>query len=1175
MAKNHSVFITINNEQSEYVKCLKAVDDILSNNYNFPEDVEMKVFQYAHSNININKLEVPLDGKDIGSSISLISEDIWGKNIPFYFDDSHIHLRIKYSNANDSDYLLNLHYLTLMLYKLTNAVNKKRVSVFLVPRSGEEFPFNNNGETDTNLYQIASSRLRVFIGKENQGIIYGVNDSFSEDNHNIVNALDFSKISSKFDCFPVIYLNGNINAAASQNINSEYLSAPKSGKEKNDITFKDFDINNLNYYLLLFKEGTVRKYLEQFKKTNRRERFGFANSDNPKLALVDYVFEVSAMCFADKLQSQGFDIKNYSNENENKKLNDIAASINQMSFFTFAIFSFILAYPEKISNDTDLNIFINVTENYIDLANEISSALNQLIHNSLQHSEEKICMVSFLKTISETNSQQLKIIISDLGNKTIIDTFCSKLKSEIHTLDKLQNVLGINYEDVIKSNQNLIDFIDNVEIKNFFNEFNSHSEKNIELWQLFRQNDSSAHIGLGLFSNTMKRCNASYCITTSSDYSIKSENTYSSNYETENSPLVIPGTEFKINIPIKKIADYATFSMSQLSNGKYFDNYESYAKFLNYNPYLINTSVDWTAISNAYFNNSKEALAVSVLDKFTQQLILTKIWLSMFDTIKNQHLNHLIICLDFQKINFKKGYLENSDIHREVVVKGFVNAIGIFSNMHDEEIYFAMTNLPKWMIKTFKDVLLSLSIKKFPENLQLFICEKSVQGKPEIQLHLVGSTYGEAIQNAFVLSIENGSESFGPRDFISAARLCEPFKKYIFSEQRNKIFIAPFTMFITDNGNDVNNFFKSIKNIAENELIHGEGYKISRTHTRLGNKVHTNAFFEMSFLFYRTSMANRVAFEILKDIINNQSSIDILNDTILFYGYASYSQAILTSLTNIVRIFRNSNKSKAPVYYAVYQYNLQSEADRNEITVYLNENNFGQNEVKIVQIVPISSTLTTFEKMWVKFKKDKSLSNYKLALNYSVIWVRDDVHSENKVKFPVSNPHEFMHTYTDIEKDYYIPRKRKSIETNFKNLRISGCRNVNFIISTHSVWQQPELCLDCYPQKFDEERPLIETDPTSTVPSQQINLSALSTNSKVNSDFEKRENLERILKIRGNAFYGHYKRGKNHFQIYIDTINYFAKVENDVKNWLINISSQNNKSLDLLERPCQNVIFSP
>ena len=135
----------------------------------------MKVFQYAHSNININKLEVPLDGKDIGSSISLISEDIWGKNIPFYFDDSHIHLRIKYSNANDSDYLLNLHYLTLMLYKLTNAVNKKRVSVFLVPRSGEEFPFNNNGETDTNLYQIASSRLRVFIGKENQGIIIPYN----------------------------------------------------------------------------------------------------------------------------------------------------------------------------------------------------------------------------------------------------------------------------------------------------------------------------------------------------------------------------------------------------------------------------------------------------------------------------------------------------------------------------------------------------------------------------------------------------------------------------------------------------------------------------------------------------------------------------------------------------------------------------------------------------------------------------------------------------------------------------------------------------------------------------------------------------------------------------------------------------------------------------------------
>lgn len=217
--------------------------------------------------------------------------------------------------------------------------------------------------------------------------------------------------------------------------------------------------------------------------------------------------------------------------------------------------------------------------------------------------------------------------------------------------------------------------------------------------------------------------------------------------------------------------------------------------------------------------------------------------------------------------------------------------------------------------------------------------------------------------NAFVISIENGAESFELSTYLYVVRLCKPFMELVVSDTAlDQISIAPFTMFITDSDDETNVFFKNVKTISENELIRGNGYKICNTHTRLGNKVHINSFYEMSFLFYRTIMANRVAFEIIRDMMKDGSDINIINDRILFYGYASYSQAILTSLSNIVKSYRAKKGSAADIYYAVYQYNLQSESNGDEIQVFLNDKNIGDVFVKIIQIVPISSTLTTFER---------------------------------------------------------------------------------------------------------------------------------------------------------------------------------------------------------------------
>lgn len=1162
MSSKYAIFITFKNHYNDYVESVKTLDMIFQNSLNNPVNVNIEVMKYKSNVIVANKLEEPLDGEDINSSRSVIETEKWGNNQAHFFSKAHIHLRIQYDNIDLNDYLKNLHYLSLVLCKYRNLISQRRLSVFLIPRTGCEYPFSKGNTTDTELYDAASSRLRAFVGKENQGLIYGVAQSVTPENHNVVKALDFKKISLKSDCFPIIYLQGE--KTYDRKLTEKYFSH----NNKNGFTLDE--IEEIDHYSMLFRDGVVDGYLKEICGIRRTQRFGWSNDSNPRLALVDYIFEVSALCLQNKLSEKGLKLQLLF-QNKGNKSAFIQENIGKMNIFTFALFAFLISFPDNVLGKEE-----NTIREYILLSKEISNALNQIIQNSIQHSSEKICIVSFYKERSENNSDRLKIIISDIGNKSILETFCSQLNNEQYTTKKLGHIVDLNFSNVVNSNKELLNSMSAIKLKHLFNNFENCDENTLKLWKNFRHNDSSAHIGLALFAQLMERCSADYYVVTGGDFSAGKENTYLVGINDVEISESFPGTEFNISIPIKKLVNAESFSLSQLNNGKYCENYDSYADFLEYGTYELETPDDFSSKTASLFRKC-EIIINNHLDKFALQLIFTRLWLDIFNTVDKSDVSDHILILDFYKIGLREDYFKNDDIRREVAVKGFVNAVGIFSAAHkDCKIYLAVTNLSPEMISIFKNILVSLAIKKFPDNLQLFLAQNDSTDLSKTQIHLAGSTYGEAIQNAFIISIENGADSFEPSVYLSVARLCKPFKKLIPSAVvPQKISIAPFTMFIEDDKCCTKDFFKNVKAISEQKLVHGNGYKICDTHTRLGNKVHTNAFYEMSFLFYRTIMANRVAFEIVRDLMKDGSGVDIINDSVLFYGYASYSQAILTSISNIVKSYRAKKGSAGKVFYAVYQYNLQSEATGDEIQIYLNENKIDDSSIKIIQIVPISSTLTTFEKMWIKFKDTSGIKNCILVRNYSVVWVRDDLNDERKkysvIKNLDNNPLAMPHT--DIESNYYIPLKNNRIETKFAQLERANCKYVDYIISAHSLWQLPEQCSDCYPDNVIEEKPLVETDPTSTVPSQQITLS-LTTGYDGNYNVDL-ENLQRILKINGNVYYGHYKRGKNHFQFYIDTINYFSKVERDVKIWLETISKNDVKKLNKSDMPHQNVIFSP
>lgn len=1183
MSNKHSIFLDIKNEYNDYAKCMKIMRDLLyesSTKINDFLDINITINEYKESRINPNKLEEPIDGKNMSSSISEVPYETWCVDPNKYILNAHFHIRIHFDPDTTEINLENLHYLSLLLIYFDDLIINNRLSVFLVPRSGDKYPFNQDKEIDTELYELSSIHLRALIGSGKQGVIYGVPKGASEENSNIVKALNFKITKPVSTFFPVIVLTNS--SSNDIDLIKRYFEGTKvKGKSKDELSFSKDEISKLNHYYLLFNDGVTGLYFYEALKLTSHHRFGFANDNSPRLALADYVFETAFKNLKNKFEEKHLDIIDYFGKN-NSYLN----SFKKFSIFTFSIFAFLFTLPNNLEKS---EIIYNINE-YCKLSVELSDALNQLVQNSLQHSSRHICSISFIK--ESVGGENLKIIISDLGQKNILETFTETIQSEKNTLEKLINLddyfnkLNSTKNEIIKANSEVLKYKQELKLKHFFNDFSGSSENIISMWHAFRQSDSSAHIGLALFSHIMNKCNALFSVSSNGNFKHIKNNYYRNKYEYPErvKSFVIPGTEYNISVPIQPLSGYDSSGISQLSYGNYCENYDCYAKFLDFsisNFYVDNSIIDH--IKQNYINASK-LLRTNSLNKFSQQFIWTYFWLEILNHQYSQENQNIIYNIDFSKIQFRRGYLETA-LRREVVIKGFINAIGVFAEVHkNEDLYIAFTNLNNEIMKTFKDVVVSLSIKRFPQNLQMFVSNNS-SDIADVQIHLFGSTYSIAIQNAYILSIENGIKSFNNRTYHAVHELTVPFHKLVNITNTKSVKLIPFSMFLHGLKNkEICMFFENVSVIANNELTNGKGYKIHSTHTRLGNKVHIDMFYEMSFLFYRTIMANRVAFEIIRSI--RQKGINIIKDNILFYGYASYSQAILMSLTNILKTYRSKNSECGRVLYAVYQYNLQSESKANEIQIYLNKNELVEEEYKVIQIVPISSTLTTFEKMWLKFNSEyngnnKSGATFELFHNHTIIWIRDDVDKKRK-EYITGNHDESIDKFqlTKIEEKYYNKPQANTVETKFEGL--GKCKSVSYIIIGYAYWENPEECSKCFPDNVLDEVPLIETDLTSTVPSQQIYLKpennlllSVDENNLNHLSYKIIENLERISALRSNVYYGHFKRGKNHFQYYINTHAYFAQIESKVKDWLEKLSLNQSDYLDDSIIPSLNVIFSP
>ena len=399
--------------------------------------------------------------------------------------------------------------------------------------------------------------------------------------------------------------------------------------------------------------------------------------------------------------------------------------------------------------------------------------------------------------------------------------------------------------------------------------------------------------------------------------------------------------------------------------------------------------------------------------------------------------------------------------------------------------------------------------------------------------------------------------------------------------------IFPYTLFLR-NEQGMTLFEQELLEKAERPITecNKQGYKITNTHMRLGNKVHLDAFYEMALFFENPNYAYYTAYLLLRRLLKEETFVK--GRHILFYGYASYSRAIVWAAIQIYKhylMLRGVPEKDVPeIEFAIYQNDLKIESSQPQIQMYfskdtwqLNPSNIWQDDTTLVMIVPISSSLTTFSKMKQELENQTHL-DYPSSINFTAFWVRDNYlrpgcrgSEQDDLENPCEHP-------TAIEKRFW-----EKVDLENKEITSSLVGTVRYLVFAISNWENPLICTKCFPSDVLLEYPLVETDPTSTIPTQQL---YLNYNGKISEAAEEDIPLDwsndaRVARLKNHILYGHISRSANHYQYYIKTRTFFQQEKKEIAAWIKKLppprkDQGKHKVLNVLVIPQQtsNVEFS-
>lgn len=777
----------------------------------------------------------------------------------------------------------------------------------------------------------------------------------------------------------------------------------------------------------------------------------------------------------------------------------------------------------KIKKNTSLDAL----KEYLGHIQLLSLAVCQILENVINHSERNIGVFTFRLQrnkaylssrypdyAKQTDEPILEIMIADSNCRDgIVDNFLKSSKADIAIKDHAADIC----------------------LADMFGLYQSDQMKDI--WCLAQQSRPEMCHGLRTFFYHVNHFGGAVRVRSASQFVSNSNRCHFYYDGKKNNPNAfpttsnysMPGTHFSIviNRPIKEGSyDNENKWDFNFDTIVYATTYRELAQALLFDNHVLTLSLqDVISLIPAITNQESKDKAVSIWKSWFNQ---------QFDNADG--LSHVVYSCDLDALC---NALAKNPTLGEPFCKGFLSS-------------------------RFFNQLLPVDKKKY-------ICV--IMQNPSARFSQFFSQTVKAISSHGFQDIDYISVYFYPKQFNeNGLPYCATTLHQLLEQPMNdKVFpkIFPYTLFLkTQAGHSL--FEEELYCCADKSILKNEqGYKISDTHMRLGNKVHLDTFYEMALFFENPNYAYYTAFLLLRKLFTYHSQELFSNKKLILYGYASYSRAIIWALHQILEeywkiVAKQTERSSPPeVEFLIFQNNLRRESEQPQTQMYYSVEQWQRTPSKIwepqdstlVLVVPISSSMTTFNKMLAELNRETG-KQFHASINFTAFWVRDRFENES--------------VPTDLEKPFWssCDPVEKTITSNLTTGKI------HYLRSASSQWSDPLKCKQCFPEDILMEYPLVETDPTSTIPTQQFYLEPEKDSRRAAKNH--RENDIRIARLKGNTVYGHVSKGSSHYQFFINSRTYFQQEHTNIKNWLIELRSVAEQSgLTYASSSCINVLVVP
>lgn len=905
--------------------------------------------------------------------------------------------------------------------------------------------------------------------------------------------------------------------------------------------------------LMEIDERTLSALTTPFRITYRYNKEGFSNLYKtlvPQLdsldGYIEFIFRIGTRFLFSAING-----KHYATEQKKRTLLDfLSKSLNDSGGVTpLEIILFGALFGEDVCTD----FAGNALNEYIAKIHRFSGAITQILENIVHHSQhhkgvftvrlqmpQKYIERNYPKYNFPNEETGIEVLIADGNNLDSIVTHFLNSRKATYELQKNSNMVTLD---------------------NFF--LDNPTGRAAQYWKEARAEHPEICHGLLAFATAVREFNGAFYVRSSPLYFGADDRNFvyclpgaSSSSSTSTTSSWMPGTQFATIF--KRGYFINSMSMTQFKH-KVFDfkhiiystTYADLAKALMIKKPATPLFADEETIqgiSDRFIHDNSELTGQEQKDSLVQ------FWKSWFDNRCPVHLRETsVIYADMSE--GKNGSKFYSDVEIcEAFCKGFLSCTAFKKRQKTKEryifIFYDVSNRLAEMIYQSLRIMGSNISTNFAS--AYFFALNSQSGSPYL-----------------ASSIHDMLSELNPSGFLGDDKIGR---------------MIPFDLLVKSTDGDTI-FEREMLKQAEASITSAEnpGYKINDTHMRLGNKVHIDSFFEMALFFENPNYAYHTAYLLLKRIIDNPTLQTAKR--ILLYGYTSYSRSIVWAAIQIWKEYLRLSGAEigVEIEFAIYQNDLKIESDSSSVQMYFSRREWQENPCSIweassttlIQIVPISSSLTTFNKMLAELNRStkreiNNAAQFTPFVNFTAFWVRDD--------YTESCRHGSASCPTDEERSFWksCDPKSKIVESEL----VSG--KIHYLVCARSHWYDPLRCEKCFPEDLLMEYPLVETDPTSTIPTQQFYLAPNDIHRDRYKDAEELENEQRIARLKGNIFFGHISRGHNHFQFYIRTRQYFQQEREHVVDWLKKLTANRHvekdgqRHIDVLVIPKQtsNVEFS-